>query len=95
MKIFLSPQLVTHEDRFEYSFNGEIITVTFKGKTDVFDFTQMPLGETNAVAPRETILEVYPLLYAQRTSEGLFVKLLNYIGSNATEQEKFPEWSDV
>jgi len=92
MKIFLSPQ-VNNGEKINYNFNGEVVTVEHKGVTDTFDFSTFPEGaEFMGV---ETTLEVNPIINVKRENGVLFVTLLNFINSDATEEEKFPDWMEV
>ncbi|MGX8233944.1 hypothetical protein [Bacillus subtilis] len=93
MKILLSPQVpVNPIDKITYAFEEDVIRVTMPdGKTDTFDFTGLPDGELE-LGGVETVLEPNPLLSAKKVEGVLYVELLNYIGLDATEEEKFPEW---
>jgi len=92
MKIYLSPQ-VNNGEKFNYNFNGEIITVNYKNINDTFDFTTFPEGaEFMGI---ETTLVIDPIVNVKRENGVLFVTLLNFINSDATEEEKFPDWMEV
>jgi len=91
MKILLSPQFGIDDSKFTYSFDGEIITATLNGGTDVFDFTGMPDGIANAIT---STLITNPIISAKRVDNILWVELLNFIGVDATHEERFPEWID-
>lgn len=96
-----SPSVVYDGRIVEYSFDGEIITATFNGVTDIFDFTDMPndveipISNTKGGLDIDTILPFIPIIYAKRTNDILQVEILKYIGPDATEEEKFPDWIDV
>jgi len=92
MKVYLSPQ-VNNGEKFNYNFNGEVVFVEYKGITDTFDFATFPEGAQFEGV--ETTLEVNPIINVRRENGVLFVTLLNFINSDATEQEKFPEWVEV
>ena len=94
MKIYKSPQVGTNDSRFEFSFSGEIITATFDGITDIFDFSGFLDGEAD-FSMIETMLEYNPILKAKRVDGTLSVELLNFISEDASEAEKFPEWIEV
>ena len=94
MKIYKSPQVGTNDSRFEFSFSGEIITATFDGITDIFDFSGFLDGEAD-FSMIETMLEYNPILKAQRVDGTLSVELLDFISEDATEEEKFPECIEV
>lgn len=57
--------------------------------TDVFDFTGLPDGEAN-VQEFETTLPINPFVSVKRANGQLEVVVINFIGANATEDEKFP-----
>lgn len=107
MKILYSPQ--RNDDKLVYTFNGEVITVSLQKSSeqiiesepqivfteiasDIFDFSNIPDGELTDI---ETTLPVIPILKAERTDGVLSLILLNYIGIDATEEEKFPELIEV
>lgn len=91
MKVYLSPQI--NSEKINYSFNGEVITATYKEITDTFNLSIFPDGaEFMGV---ETTLEVNPIVSVKRESGILNVELINFIDEDATEQEKFPEWMEV
>lgn len=90
MRVLFSPQ--RSDDQIEYSFSGETITATIGEQSDTFDFSQMPDGEMTAV---NTTLPVNPIISARRVGGTLEVVLLNFIGPDATEDEKYPDWVEV
>lgn len=92
MKVLFSPQVGIDDSKFAYSFDGEIITATFNGDTDTFDFSEMPNGNANDIT---SDLTINPIISAKRVDDILYVELLNLIGEDATEEEKFPEWIEV
>ncbi|CAM3442613.1 hypothetical protein [Marinicrinis lubricantis] len=59
---------------------------------DIFDFADMPNGILDGV---ETTLKYNPIISAKRENGVLHLELLNFIGEDATEQEKFPDWQEV
>lgn len=72
----------------EYTFDGDIITATLGGKSDVFDFSGLPPGREAII---ESALDPCPVLSAERTNEGeLIVTLLKHHGPNPTHDEAFP-----
>ncbi|GAA0767127.1 hypothetical protein GCM10008908_05810 [Clostridium subterminale] len=91
MKIYLSPQ--QNNEKIEYSFNGEVVSVEYKGVKDNFDLSTFPEGAQFEGV--ETTLDINPIVDVKRENGVLFVTLLNFISSNATEKEKFPEWMEV
>lgn len=99
MKILFSPQV--HEtDRFKYEFENQKVRVTFKSKKDTFDFSGFPNGVLQLEDPEtgekliETELEINPLISAKKENGILYVELMNFIGFDATEEERFPDWID-
>ena len=90
MMIKYSPQLSDRE--IEYVFEGEKITAIFNGESDTFDFSQFADGHADNI---ETTLPFNPIISAERVDGVLYVELLNFIGEDATEDEKFPKWQEV
>lgn len=90
MKILLSPQ--RNDKKIEYKFEGEKVIATIDNMSDTFNFSSMPDGIMYEV---ETILDINPIISAKRADGILYVELLNFIGQDATEEEKFPEWQEV
>lgn len=90
MRILYSPQL--NPVRIDYSFDGDTITVSCDGNTDEFDFSGMPDGEMSEI---ETTLSIKPIIKASKLNGVLSVELLNHIGDDATEEERFPSWIEV
>lgn len=90
MRVLFSPQ--QSDDQIEYSFSGETITATIGEQSDTFDFSEMPDGVATEI---ETALPVNPIISAKRINGMLEVVLLNWIGPDATEEEKFPDWVEV
>ena len=94
MQILYSPCVVFDNRKINYTFENDVITATYKDLTDTFDFSGFPNGVLNIVTI-ETDLEVQPILSAKRENGILHVELLNFIGEDATEEERFPEWMEV
>ncbi len=92
MQVKFSPQ--RNDNRIEYGFSGEVITATIGEKTDTFNFSVVPDGQA-VVYNIETTLPINPIVSAKRTDGMLSVELLNFIGADATEEEKFPTWQEV
>ena len=90
MKIKFSPQV--HTEKIEYTFQGDTITATYQEQTEIFDFEGMPNGILTEV---ETNLPINPILSAKKEDGVLYVELLNFIGEDATEEERFPDWKEV
>ena len=88
MRVAYSPQ---RSDRsITYTFDGETITATLDGVSDVFDFSALPDGELD-VSALETTLDICPVLAARRVNGQLEVTLLKFHGPNPSPQEAFPE----
>lgn len=93
MKILLTPQ--REDDNITYSFDNEIITATYKEVTDTFNLSLLQEGKQLDTSTIQTKLEVNPIISAERSNGIIAVKLLNFIGEDATDQEKFPVWQEV
>lgn len=61
---------------------------------DSFDFTGLPDGEADVHA-FETTLPLNPFVSVKRVNGILEVEVINFIGANATEAERFPEWEEI
>lgn len=101
MKIYLSPQIPFNSDeRIKYEFEEDVIKVTLPdGTSDVFDFTEFSDGELqlydeggNLLIDTELTFNV--IISAKRVDGELSVELVNYVGANAPEHERFPKWID-
>jgi hypothetical protein len=85
-------------DELSYEFSGDIITATLNGEVDVFDFTDMPDGFASAAIKRgeiQTTLPVAVVTEAEKQGGVLQVKLVRFIGRDATYEERFPDWIEV
>jgi hypothetical protein len=69
----------------------DVLTIV-EEHTDTFDFSSMPDGEAEEV---ETTLPINPIIKASRVDGVLELELLNLIGEDATEAERFPDWKEV
>ena len=92
MKILLSPQ--RSNNIIGYSFGKDKIIVKYNNKIDTFDFFDMPNGRLEADKIK-TKLDINPIISAERKEGVLYVELINFIGVNATEEERFPSWKEV
>lgn len=90
MKIYLSPQV--SQSKIEYNFDKDRLSATYKSKTDIFDFTEMPDGVSVNI---ETTLEINPILSAKKEAGILYLELVNFISEDASEEECFPIWKEV
>ena len=78
--------------RFIYSFIGEKITVTFEGVTDVFDFTAV--RSAVKVSTIRTSLEINPIEKVEYDGT-LKITITNFIGPDASEEERYPNFEEV
>ena len=92
MKIYKSPQVRMDGKRFIYSFIGEKITVTFEGVTDVFDFTAV--RSAVKVSTIRTSLEINPIEKVEYDGT-LKITITNFIGPDASEEERYPNFEEV
>lgn len=90
MRIFLSPQV--SDKSIEYEFGKDIIIATINSESETFDFSDFPDGKAENI---ETTLPINPIISAERKEGILHVELVNFIGEDATEEERFPEWQVV
>lgn len=93
MRIYKSPQVRMGDERTEYSAKGDKLTVTIEGVSDTFDFTNV-VGVLNMSAVRTT-LNFNPIQKVERKNGNIEVTTINYIGQNATEEERFPHFQEV
>ena len=98
MKILYNPQRA--DEKITYTFRGETIVAEHNGKSDIFDFSSVPEGrmrlfddEGNSLM--ETVLDVNPIMLVMRVDGILHVELINYIGEDATDNERYPDWLNV
>lgn len=90
MKVLYSP---VRSDKFiDYTFDNETITVDMEEGRDTFDFSSMPDGLAEEI---NTILPFCPIIRAEKVDGVLSVELIKYVGPDASEQERFPEWMEV
>lgn len=97
MRVLYAPQF-NDIQKLEYRFEGDVITVTLDGQTDVFDFTGMEDGIASNEGREQAItttLPINPFIYAEKANGVLSVKLLKFIGMNPTHEENFPDWIEV
>ena len=80
----------------EVGFEEEVGEVWNEIGQDSFDFTNMPDGAVES--PSEDIktdLLFNPIRGAERVEGVLWLKLLNFIGSDVSYEERFPDWIEV
>jgi hypothetical protein len=90
MKILLSPQ--RNNKQLNYEFENERIRVTYDGLTDTFDFSTLPNGKAETI---NTLLPINPIVSAKRENGVLSVELIQFISSDATDEERYPRWQEV
>lgn len=98
MKVLLTPQ--RNDEKIAYSYNGETVSATYKGTTCTFDFSSvlegdLPIYDINGQLLISNTLEINPISSVSRENGELSVTLLNFIGAEATDEEKFPQWVTV
>ena len=93
MRIYKSPQVRIDDKRIDYSAKGDKLTVTIEGVSDTFDFTNVA-GVLNMIGVRTT-LPFNPLQKVERKNGTVEVTAINYIGQNATDEERFPHFQEV
>lgn len=91
MKVFFSPQV--SERVLKYEFNNDVITATMNGITETFDFSAMPNGVADSI--ESEAFDFNPVISARKENDILYLELINFIGKDATEEERFPEWFEV
>lgn len=91
MKILFSPQV--REDKIEYKFIEDVVTVVYNDKSEEYDFSSMPNGVADSI--ESEAFDFNPVLSAKKENNVLYLELLNFIGEDATYEERFPEWFEV
>ena len=92
MKILYSPQVREDFDKYNVDIQGEAITIQYHDKTETFDFTGMPNGVGEV---KSEVFDFEPITSVKRVDGVLWVEILNFIGIDATYEERFPEWIEV
>ena len=93
MRLYKSPQVRLDDERIKYTAAGDKLTVTIEGVSDTFDFTNV-IGVLNMVSVRTT-LTFNPIQKVERKNGNIEVTTINYIGQNATDEERFPNFQEV
>lgn len=96
MNIYLIP-ILSSDRKFKYTFGKDKITVEYKGKKDVFDFSIFPDGEMKLMDESgneliETVLEENPIASAKREGGVLYLELVNFLSPDSPGELRFPEW---
>lgn len=97
MQVLYSPQ-INEQDTLEYVFNGNIITATYNGQSDTFDFTNMPDGKATSYGRNPdivTTLPINPVIEAEISGGVLKVQLVKFISLDAPSTDCFPDWVTV
>lgn len=97
MRILFRPQ--RSAEQITYTFRGESVTALIGDAEDAiedtFDFTGLPDGEIDTEQEIETTLPACPIISARRVDGILHLEMLNWIGSDAPRESRFPEWVDL
>ena len=93
MKVKYSP-VFNDIDNLSYTFGDDILTIELNEVVDTFDFRGLPDGELE-IENIETTLEYNVIKEAKRIDGELYLVLRNFIGENASYEERFPDWIDV
>ena len=93
MRIYKSPQVRMDDKRIDYSAKGDKLIVTIEGVSDTFDFTNV-VGVLNMASVRTTLI-FNPIQKVERKNGNIEVTTINYIGQNATDEERFPHFQEV
>lgn len=102
MQILFKPKIpLDRLERIKYSFTDSTIRATLSdGSSDMFDFTDFPDGELvirdneSGEDLLDTSLSINPIWSVKKEDDILYVELLNYIGLDASQTERFPDWID-
>ena len=92
MKIYKSPQVRMDGKRITYYFSGSKISATLDGVTDVFDFTAV--RSAVKVSTIRTSLEINPIEKVEYDGT-LKITITNFIGPDASEEERYPNFEEV
>jgi hypothetical protein len=94
MQIKYNPQ--RSDDNIAHTINGDIITTTYQDKQYINDLSNIVDGEKRdfwAGEKSDNSLNSPPLIVSAEKKDGIiYVQLLCFIGADATEEEKYPEW---
>ena len=84
-------------DKVAYQFNDDVITATLDGKSDTFDFTDMPNDSETKSSPETTLRPLFlPVISAKRDSDGvLWVELFKAVTEGQYRKPSLTEWEDV
>ena len=92
MKVYKSPQVRLDGERIDYAFSDSKISAPFEGVTDVFDFTGVRSSiKTSAI---RTTLAINPIEKVEYDG-ALKITITNFIGPDASEEERYPHFEEV
>lgn len=93
MKVYKSPQVRMDGKRIEYTFDRNKITASFDGVTDTFDLSTVK----STINPKtiRTMLAFNPIERIEYVNNDLEVMLTNFIGVDASEDERYPHFEEV
>lgn len=82
--MILNKQKMIHinNDKFEYSVDGDVLTVSYSDVEDVFDFTDVSDGEIN-FTDIETTLPHNPIISAKKENDVLTVTVIDFAFSES------------
>lgn len=93
MMILYSPQFNFFGQKIFYTFEKDKVIAELDGKVDTFDFSGMPDGKADSIESES--FDFNPVISAKKEDGILYLELINFIGEDATEEERFPEWFEV
>ena len=93
MKVYKSPQVRMDGKRIEYTFDRNKITASFDGVTDTFDLSTVK----STINPKtiRTTLAFNPIERIEYVNNDIEVMLTNFIGVDASEEERYPHFEEV
>lgn len=94
MKVKFSPVVGLGNEKLSYTFGQDKVVVKWNEEVDTFDFLGLPDGILN-INSIETELGIQPIVSVERKDGVLYIKLINYIKTDAKYEDQFPQWKDV
>ena len=91
MRVKLTPQY-NPSHKISYTFGNDSFVAEMDGKTDTFDFSKVSVLNTRQI---KTSLPINPVVQVERVKGELFITLINYIGEDVTDKERFPQFLEV
>jgi hypothetical protein len=82
--MILNKQKMMHinNDKFEYIVDNDVLTVSYSGIEDIFDFTDVSDGKIN-FTNIETILPHNPIISAKKENDVLTVTVIDFVFSES------------